>query len=99
MLLRELEQRGYRGSRTTLFAYSTQLRKASGLPLKKRAGVQSAPITDPTKRLPSSRGLTWLVLRKQDTLEAGAAARPKHAGHFVARSRHQRGLGVSWRRG
>lgn len=70
VLLRELEQRGYAGSRTTLFAYMTQLRKASGLPPKKRSGVQTTPITDPSKRLPSSRGLTWLVLRKQDTLEA-----------------------------
>jgi transposase len=69
-ILREITERGYRGSQTTFLAYMTQLRQVSGLPPKKRCGVTAKPVRDPTQRLPSSRDLTWLVLRKPDTLEA-----------------------------
>jgi len=69
VILREMQTRGYRGGQTTLLAYITQLRLASGVPPKKRVGVTAASITDPTQRVPSSRGLTWLVLRKGDTLD------------------------------
>lgn len=69
VILREMQARGYRGGQTTLLAYITQLRLASGVPPKKRVGVTAASITDPTERVPSSRGLTWLVLRKGDTLD------------------------------
>ena len=43
-------------------------------------------------------GLSSVVRAAQPATQADAAARPKHAGHFAARSRHARGLGVSWRR-
>jgi transposase len=70
VILREVKERGYRGGQTTLLAYITQLRIASGLPPKKRCGGSAAPVNDPMMRIPSSRGLTWLVLRKSDTLDA-----------------------------
>jgi transposase len=70
VILREVEARGYRGGQTTLLAYITQLRIASGLPLRTRCGRQAAPIGEQSERLPSSRGLSWLVLRKAETLDA-----------------------------
>jgi transposase len=75
VILREVEERGYRGGQTTLLAYITQLRIASGLPPNSRCGMQVAPISDPSERLPSSRNLSWLVLRKTDTLDADEQAR------------------------
>jgi transposase len=69
VILREIEARGYAGGQTTLLAYITQLRIASGLPPKKRSGMRAGPISDPSERLPSSRGLSWLVLCKADTLD------------------------------
>ena len=68
-LLREAKARGYHGSRTLFFAYITQLRNASGLPPKKRKGVQAKPICDPTQRVPSSRGSAALILSKPDALD------------------------------
>ena len=73
MLLREVAARGYRGSPANFFAYITQLRKASGLPPKKRQGVQAKPIADPTRRIPSSRGLAVLIMKQPDALDAAEA--------------------------
>ncbi len=39
-----------------------------------------------------------VVRAAQPAAQADAAARPTDAGHFGARSRHGRGLDVSWRR-
>jgi transposase len=75
LLLREVAARGYRGSRTNFFAYITRLRKASGLPPKKRQGVQAKPITDPTRRIPSSRGLAALIMKKPAALDTTEAER------------------------
>jgi transposase len=44
-------------------------RKASGLPPKKRCGVTAKSINNLTQRVPSSRGLTALVLRRTETLD------------------------------
>jgi transposase len=60
ILLREIEQQGYRGG--------TSICHASGLPSKKRCGTQAQAVTD-TLRTPSSRGLVWLVLRRPETLD------------------------------
>jgi transposase len=80
VILREMQARGYRGGQTTLLAYITQLRLASGVPPKKRVGVTAASITDPTERVPSSRGLTWLVLRKGNTLDTDERQRLDEVG-------------------
>ena len=39
-----------------------------------------------------------MVRAAQPATQADAAARPEGCGHFVARSRHERDTGVSWRR-
>lgn len=66
----ELKVQGYRGGSTTVLAYITQLRKAAGIPPKRRVGVTADPITDPTQRVPSSRDLIWLVLRRPEQQDA-----------------------------
>lgn len=68
ILLREIEQQGYRGGASICHAYIAHLRRASGLPPKKRWGMQAQAVSD-TPRIPSSRGLVWLVLRRAETLE------------------------------
>ena len=70
VIVRELESRGYQGRPTTVLTYITQLRKAAGVPPKRRVGMTVAAITDPTQRVPSSRDLIWLVLRRPETLDA-----------------------------
>jgi hypothetical protein len=75
VLLREVEERGYRGGNTIFLDYITQLRHAAGIPPKKRKGVQAKSISDPTQRLPNSRALTWLVLRKPDTRDESGQER------------------------
>ncbi len=68
VLLREIEQHGYRGGASIGHAYIAHLRRASGLPPKKRCGMQAQAVAD-TLPKPSSRGLVWLVLRRTETLE------------------------------
>ncbi len=55
LLLREVTAQGYRGSRSIFFAYITQLRKASGLPPKKRQGVK----TSQSRILPPGFQVAW----------------------------------------
>lgn len=69
-LVREVVDLGYQGSASTVLAYITQLRKAAGIPPMRRVGVTGTPITDPSQRVPSSRALSWLVLRRGTTLDA-----------------------------
>jgi hypothetical protein len=54
----------------TVLAYITQLRKAVGIPPKRRVGITAAAITDPSQRVPSSRDLIWLVLRRPEKRDA-----------------------------
>lgn len=70
VIARELKARGYQGGSTTVLDYITQLRKAAGIPPKRRVGVTAAAITDPTHRVASSRDLIWLVLPRPDTCDA-----------------------------
>jgi transposase len=67
-LLTELIARGYHGSPSTLFNYLTRLRKAHGLPPKKRAPGTIATTRDPTTRQATPRGLAWLFLKRPKTL-------------------------------
>lgn len=68
-LLREVIAQGYQGGANTVLTYITQLRKAAGIPPMRRVGVTAAPISDPAQRVPSSRELSWLVLRRSEKLE------------------------------
>jgi transposase len=62
-LYREIEQAGYRGGRTIVARYVTALRKACGIPPRKRILAGSAPAAAPPLRIISSRWASWLVLR------------------------------------
>lgn len=79
-LLRDVVDLGYQGSASTLLGYITQLRKAAGIPPMRRVGVSGAPITDPAQRVPSSRDLSWLVLRRSTTLDAAEQAQLEQLG-------------------
>lgn len=78
VLLREITAQGYQGGQSLALAYITQLRKAAGIPPMRRVGVSGAPITDPTPRVPSSRDLSWLVLRRSETRDAAEQAQLEH---------------------
>jgi transposase len=78
VLLREIMAQGYQGGQSLALAYITQLRKAAGIPPMRRVGVTGALITDPTQRVPSSRDLSWLVLRRSETRDASEQAQLEH---------------------
>ncbi|NTV62707.1 MAG: ISL3 family transposase, partial [Oscillochloris sp.] len=69
VILREIQAQGYQGGASTVLAYITQLRKAADIPPMRRVGVTAAPISDPAQQVPSSRELSWLVLRRSEKLE------------------------------
>jgi transposase len=63
-LCREIRARGYAGQVTIVRSCTAQLRQASGLPPRTRSAT-AAPLTaDPTRRPPTLRRLTGLVLRQ-----------------------------------
>jgi transposase len=67
-LLRDIQAKGFRGKRSIVRDFCTQLRKAQGLPPRARStagGTATAPATRP----PTMRTLTWLILRQPDALE------------------------------
>lgn len=66
-LLRELQAKGFAGKRSVVRAFLTQLRKTQGLPARSRS-TPGGRATDPTRRPPSARSLTWLVLKRKEKL-------------------------------
>lgn len=69
-LYEEIQRQGYRGGRSTVLGYFTQLRKAQGLAPRTRT-VQPAPlVTEPTVQGLTPRQATWLVLRQPEHLTA-----------------------------
>ena len=65
-LYEELQRQGYRGGRSTVLGYLTQLRKAQGLAPRTRT-VQPVPlVTDPTGQGLTPRQATWLTLRRPE---------------------------------
>lgn len=66
-LLGELQSLGYAGKRSILRAYLTQLRKTQGLPPRSRNSAAGSP-AQLLRKPPSWRTLTWLVLRRAETL-------------------------------
>jgi transposase len=69
-LYEEIQRQGYRGGRSTVLGYFTQLRKAQGLAPRTRTGQPAPPVTDPTVQGVTPRQATWLVLRQPDHLTA-----------------------------
>jgi len=67
-LYEEIQRQGYRGARSTVLGYLTQLRKAQGLAPRTRTMQPAPPVTDPTVQHLTPRQATWLVLRQPDHL-------------------------------
>lgn len=65
-LYEELQRQGFRGGRSTVLHYFTQLRKAQGLAPRTRTGAPTAPVSDPTVSGLTPRQATWLVLRRPE---------------------------------
>jgi transposase len=69
-LYEELQRQGFRGGRSTVLGYLTQLRKAQGLAPRTRTMQPAPPVTDPTVQGVTPRQATWLTLRRpQDVTE------------------------------
>ena len=69
-LYEDLQRQGYRGGRSTVLGYLTQLRKAQGLAPRTRMVQSAPPVTDPTVQCLTPRQATWLTLRRpQDVSE------------------------------
>jgi transposase len=69
-LYEDLQRQGYRGGRSTVLGYLTQLRKAQGLAPRTRTMQPAPPVTDPTVQRLTPRQATWLVLRQPEHLTA-----------------------------
>jgi len=67
-LFREIRQQGYGGEKTMVRDYVRQLRLASGLPPGVRSQNGKYLLADPTRRPPSLRTLTWLIVKKPEKL-------------------------------
>lgn len=63
-LYEDLQRQGYRGGRSTVLGYLTQLRKAQGLAPRTRTVQPAPPVTDPTVQCVTPRQATWLTLRQ-----------------------------------
>ena len=65
-LYEEIQRQGYRGGRSTVLGYLTQLRKAQGLTPRTRTGQSSPPVTDPSVQRLTPRQATWLPRRRPE---------------------------------
>ena len=63
-LYEDLQRQGYRGGRSTVLGYLTQLRKAQGLAPRTRTMHPAPPVTDPTVQSVTPRQATWVTLRR-----------------------------------
>ena len=69
VLWHELEQKGYRGKRVTVFRYVSRLRAAHGLPPKKRKLATAGQVVEQRRLSTTPRSLAWLVLRRSEKLD------------------------------
>jgi transposase len=69
-LYKEIQRQGYRGGRSTVLGYLTQLRKAQGLAPRTRTMPPAPPVTDPTVQGVTPRQATWLTLRRPQDVTA-----------------------------
>lgn len=72
-LLPEIQAQGYKGQRSILRDYLSSLRKAQGLPPRSRNGETSGTLVV-ARKPPTLRTLTWLIIRRADTLNADEQA-------------------------
>ncbi len=69
VLWHELEQKGYRGKRVTVFRYVSRLRTAHGLPPKKRTHATHGKVVEQRRLSTTPRSLAWLVLRRSEKMD------------------------------
>jgi transposase len=74
-LYEAIQRQGYRGRRSTVLGYLTQLRKAQGLAPRTRTMSPGPPATAPTVQGLTPRQATWLVLRQPAHLTVEDQAR------------------------
>jgi hypothetical protein len=67
-LYEAIQRQGYRGGRSTVLGYLTQLRKVQGLAPRTRTAQLGPPVPDPTVQCVTPRQATWLVLRQPNHL-------------------------------
>ncbi len=65
VLWQEICERGYRGKRVTVFSFITRLRKALGIPAKKRT-IKDGKVALPEERPLTARNAVWLVLKRAE---------------------------------
>jgi transposase len=78
-LLREIQQQGYKGSRSIALDFIAAIRRQQGVAPMKRSGLSAQAASDPTVRPMSPRELVWLVLQRPERLDEGEKAHLKHA--------------------
>lgn len=64
-LWKEIIERGYTGKRVTVFGFVTRLRKALGIPAKKRT-IQDGKVAVPEERPLTPRSAVWLVMQRPE---------------------------------
>ena len=69
VLWHELEQKGYRGKRVTVFRYVSRLRTAHGLPPKKRTLATHGQVVEQRRLSTTPRSLAWFVLCRSEKLD------------------------------
>lgn len=73
-LYEEIQRQGFRGCRSTVLGYITQLRKAQGLAPRTRTLHPTPPVTDPKVERLTPRQATWLVLRHPENMTESDAS-------------------------
>jgi transposase len=67
-LYEQIQRQGYRGGRSTVLGYFTQLRKAQGLAPRTRTVQPGPPVTAPVVPCCTPRQATWLTLRRPENM-------------------------------
>ena len=61
-----MEQQGYRGKRSTVYSYIRRLRRAQGLPGKRRTGATAGKVVDNARRPATPRTVAWAIVRRPE---------------------------------
>ena len=67
-LYEEIQRQGYRGGRSTVLGFFTQLRKVQGLAPRTRTMHPGPPVTAPAVPCCTPRQATWLILRRPENM-------------------------------
>jgi transposase len=78
-LLREIQEKGYRGGRSIALDFIAAVRRQQGVAPMKRSGLSAQSASDPTIRPLTVRELVWLVLQRPERLDEAEQSRLLHA--------------------